>query len=1139
MTDEKLLFEALHTIQRLNEKVAGYESAHDIAIVGMSAQLPEAPNLKAFWEQLCARYDGVSHFPSSRLALLGMTEEELGTSVTNIHGGYLDAIDLFDAELFGISPREARCMDPQQRLLLMNTHQALLDAELLGGDTDIRDVDIRSTGVFVSHYASQYMRFANRDPENALFVTTGNALSISANRISYHYNFNGPSLVVDTACSSSLVGLDIACHYLREKAIDYAVVAGISLNLNPHFTRLLQDSRMLAPDGKCKTFDESANGYVPGEGVGVIVLQRLDDSRRRGSKVYAVVAGSAVNQDGKSNGLTAPNGLAQERVIASAFSRAKLDPSRAHYIETHGTGTFLGDPVEIEALGNIINAGRDPQRPCILGCLKTNIGHLEPAAGIAGVIKAALSIHQNKIPGNNHLNRINPLLRMDGQPFLLPDRVIDWPEEEKIAGVSSFGFGGVNGHVVLRNAPADVSRGDLLASYPIHPFKLKSYWAEAPKESTTRATTNATFLDLQVIDSPTERLRLLLTIEKGNLLGVGDTGNFHIGFYIETIHKIFATHFGAPQIHIASIEFLRLLYISRQADTLIQIVVRESSDDLFALEFHFKYAAAGSRWILAARATVEPLREETEILAAPKPPAVAPAILDEARFYDRYMAMGYPGMGFVRVVSGTELFDRESFSTLRLEFDPRAYSLGVHPGFLDAVLQPGFVMHDDSASVLHMTTVMKDIRILGALPQDRYGLYNRLLDGDGFRMSWSIYDAGGDVRIDCRETTLQSLTQDANALEAMAAFERERDEPLTPEGLLVEIASMLECEPSEINRNLVLLELGMDSLMIMKLQSILDGFELPINNLFEMSVQQLQTLIARQSSPAPAAPLRDLTSPSNDKSAWLRGVARADARMRLYCFPYGHLSAAMFRNWVKTFPPEVEVRPIELPGRGERLKERPIESLSELAERLTNILGDELDRPYAMLGHSAGTLLAYAWCLHLQRHALPMPKVLFAGAFTAPCLPFNPVVEGLRSTYRRFGIGHIPTLDEILDPRNAAFVEKVIDALTHSMNEIGLFSLSREFIHAQLPAIVATFRSVETFDARLVAPLPIPIVALHGRRDAQVSRSDMQAWQRLTTDTFTLHEFGGDHSFINAEQDEAEVMERVASTLSAAELRCS
>ncbi|WP_323122867.1 beta-ketoacyl synthase N-terminal-like domain-containing protein, partial [Burkholderia alba] len=298
--------------------------AAPIAIVGMAGQFPQAEDLPAFWARLLNGEDGITHYPAARGALLGAADEDFAA----LHGGYLDDIDLFDPAAFHISPREARLMDPQQRLLMLNAHRAIADAGIRG------EAGFARTGVFIAQYASQYMRFANDyQRDNALFIATGNAGSIAANRLSYHYGFEGPSMVLDTACSSTLVALDIACQYLRSGQIDQALVGGVSLNLDPRQTRLLQDAGMLSPTGRCHTFDAGADGYVPGEGAAMIVLRRLDDARAHrerdpGRRIYAVVAGSAVNQDGRSNGMTAPNGLAQEAVIRAAFERAGLAPSR-------------------------------------------------------------------------------------------------------------------------------------------------------------------------------------------------------------------------------------------------------------------------------------------------------------------------------------------------------------------------------------------------------------------------------------------------------------------------------------------------------------------------------------------------------------------------------------------------------------------------------------------------------------------------------------------------------------------------------------------------------------------------------------------------------------------------------------------
>lgn len=1154
---DRLLQDALVTINHLNARLEILASGstatnRDIAIIGMACQFPGAANLPRFWSRLLDRFDAVGHYPRTRLALLGLEERDLGLDIEKVYGSYLEDIDLFDPALFHISPREAKCMDPQQRLLLMNTHQALIDAGIL------KHANFKSTGVFISHYPSQYLAMDRQhNPENSLFMATGNAGSISANRISYHYDLEGPSLVVDTACSSSLASLDIACRYLNEGRIDFALVGAVSLNLNMEATKLLQHANMLSPDGRCKTFDERADGYVPGEGVGVIVLQRLADDRHPNRKIYSVIKNCKVNHDGRSNGLTAPNGLAQEAVIKNACAEVNIRPEALGYVETHGTGTFLGDPVEIEALGNVVGRHRDPQTPCVLGCLKTNIGHLEPAAGIASIIKAALCIHHGKIPGNNHLNRVNPLLKMDDYAFLLPDRPVEWAGDMRMAGVSSFGFGGLNGFTLLASAPADTAgaQADRLANYPLFDFNLDSYWMDrsvAPQSWTSSDASRAKqgFLSYQPIDSPTDLFRASFSIDRWGLVGIEDTGNFHIGFYIEALYKVFADHFGSPAIRIDHLAFLQPLQISQQVGTDIQIVVRSSDSRRYQADIYFKYATEKAGWGLAAQATVDPKIDAL-------PPSFVDANagrpvekrLESDEFYRRYEAMGMPGKGFVRAIESSRLHASDACSALSLSFDTATYRLGAHPGFLDAVVQPAFMMLD-AANTPYMTTALNGVTIYGPLSGDQaYSVHNRLLSvGDAeashFSTSWTVYDSDNHIRIDCQTARLQRI-----------AHKTEMDAP--SEGLLQEtgsqallefIADRLDTSPEKVRRNVPLPELGMDSLMMMRIRAMMDKISKPVHDLFSVTVGDLLGMIAeagdehgRDMDQAEDFQRygqyvhqvrRTLTPYSRVKRKWFRGRIENAAGLRLYCFPYGHLSSPIiFKNWVAQFPDHIQVVPVEMPGHGDRIDERPIESAAEIAETLTAILGDELDHPFALFGHSSGALIAYAWALHLQTTKRTLPEKLIVSAFTAPTITPNPVIRTAARDYEKGGIHHIPTLNEILDPANDALVAKII-ALHHRRTAgMGLINLPPDFIAAQLHAIVAIMRAVSTFDPAAVVPLSVPVVACHGENDRQVSYSDMQAWKALTTGSFSMPVFPGDHLFIHPDQSEALLMSRVQEML--------
>jgi acyl transferase domain-containing protein/acyl-CoA synthetase (AMP-forming)/AMP-acid ligase II/pimeloyl-ACP methyl ester carboxylesterase len=404
------------------------QQSTDIAIIGLGCRFPGANNPAEFWQLLKCGQDAISN-SSDRWAGSGW-------------GGFIDGVDQFDSQFFGITPREAQSIDPQQRLLLEVSWSALEDAGIANGE-----LAGSNTGVFIGISSSDYsqLRF-HCGAEVDAYLGTGNAHSIAANRLSYLFDLKGPSLAVDTACSSSLVALHLASQSLKTGECDRAIVGGVNLMLSPELTQTFEMAGMMAEDGRCKTFDASADGYVRGEGCGVVILKRLEDARRDGDRILAVVKGSAINQDGRSNGLTAPNGLSQQAVMRQALANANLAPGELSYIESHGTGTSLGDPIEVNALKVVLGTR---EQACYLGSLKTNIGHLEAAAGIAGLIKTVLCLQQEAIPPNLHFQELNPLIDLGDSQLTIPQQLQSWNAETRYAGVSSFGFGGTNAHVVL------------------------------------------------------------------------------------------------------------------------------------------------------------------------------------------------------------------------------------------------------------------------------------------------------------------------------------------------------------------------------------------------------------------------------------------------------------------------------------------------------------------------------------------------------------------------------------------------------------------------------------------------------------------------------------------------------------------
>ncbi len=441
------------------------EVREPIAIVGMACRYPGGSNSpEAFWKMLCEGRDCIREITPDRWSLRALYDPEPGRSgkTYSRHAGLIDGIDQFDPHFFGISPRDAQAMDPQQRLLLETAWEAMEDAgilpERLAGS---------AAGVFVGisthDYGDLMSAPTERTNDTNPYVALGSALCIAANRISYCFDLRGPSFAVDTACSSSLVALHLACESIRKGESSLAFVGGSNAILKPETTLGFSAAGMLSPDGRCKSFDARANGYVRAEGAGMLLLKPLSSARRDGDRIYCVVLASAVNQDGLTPGISVPSGDAQAALVRQACARAGVRPQDIQFIEAHGTGTPVGDPIEAAALGSVVGLDRDADSPCLLGSVKSNIGHLEAGAGVAGVMKAALAIHHGCIPPNLHFEAPSPQIDMEALRLRVPTQVETWPQTDgnpRLAGVNSFGFGGSNAHALLAETPRDKSRSE-------------------------------------------------------------------------------------------------------------------------------------------------------------------------------------------------------------------------------------------------------------------------------------------------------------------------------------------------------------------------------------------------------------------------------------------------------------------------------------------------------------------------------------------------------------------------------------------------------------------------------------------------------------------------------------------------------
>lgn len=426
-----------------------------IAIIGMACRFPRSRSIAEYWQLLINGVNAVVEGPPG--SVIGRTGHHFPDSNARNDavrfGAFVEDIEQFDAEFFRISPLEAQLLDPQQRMMLETTWQALDDAAI-----DSETLRGSRTGVYVGISNYDYRDMTIDSPETAeptggLYAVTGTALNTAIGRVAFALGLEGPALAIDTACSSSLVAIHQAVGGLQRRDADLAIAGGVHLFLDGRALDLRANAGMMSPEGQCKTFDAAADGFVCGEGCGLVILKRLSEAEADGDRIWGVIRGTSVNQDGASQGLTVPSGPSQERAIEEAIARAGLLPSDVDYLEAHGTGTVVGDPIELNAAASVYGRGRDPDRPILVGSVKTNIGHLAPAAGVAGLIKAVLAMRHGAIPPHLNFSVPNPRIDWDNLPVRVTDVTTEWPahpDRPPVAGVNSFGWSGTNAHIVVQ-----------------------------------------------------------------------------------------------------------------------------------------------------------------------------------------------------------------------------------------------------------------------------------------------------------------------------------------------------------------------------------------------------------------------------------------------------------------------------------------------------------------------------------------------------------------------------------------------------------------------------------------------------------------------------------------------------------------
>jgi acyl transferase domain-containing protein len=442
------------------EKQAGQRQDREIAVVGLSCRFPGANNKDAYWDLLKEGACAITEIPAQRWAVsdfYSKTLDDNGTSISK-WGGFVDHPDYFDPAFFYLSPQEAELMDPQQRIFLQESWKAIEDAGYAASD-----LSGKKCGVYAGVMNNDYAKLLQQTENSHVYELTGNSNAVLSSRIAYFLNLKGPSLTIDTACSSSLVALHLACSALRQGEVDMALAGGVSLYLDPKTYVLMSKAGMLSPQGRCKTFDKNADGFVPADGVGVMVLKRLSDAELSDDHIYGVIKGTGINQDGKTSGITAPSAISQSELTTNIYKDYHIDPETITYLEAHGTGTALGDPVEVSGLTRTFKQFTDKKQYCGIGSVKTNLGHTSGAAGVAGLIKLLLCFqHKQLVPTINY-EQSNPEIDFENTPFYINTQLTPWsvePGKKRCGAVSAFGFSGTNAHAVVEQYyPAKTERG--------------------------------------------------------------------------------------------------------------------------------------------------------------------------------------------------------------------------------------------------------------------------------------------------------------------------------------------------------------------------------------------------------------------------------------------------------------------------------------------------------------------------------------------------------------------------------------------------------------------------------------------------------------------------------------------------------
>lgn len=1264
MTLQKALF-TIKKLKKLSQKKS--KNLEPIAIIGLGCRFPLADNKDQFWKMLVEGTNAVTELPEERWNLLkGSDEISKRDNQHKYFGSFLDNLSGFDAYFFGISPREAIRMEPQQRLLLEVAYEALEDAGL-----PLESLAGSNTGVFTSLYASQYGHLQNLETDlDALFLPTGNAISIAANRLSYLFDLHGPSIVFDTACSSSLVALHIACLNLQNNLCDTALVCGANINLLPSLNSVLAKAKMLSPDGQCKTFDAGANGYVPGEGIGVAVLKPLSKALQDHDRIYGVIAGSGVNQDGRTNGLTAPNGLQQENLLKSVYQTANINPQEISYVECHGTGTFLGDPIEIQALGEVVGKQRD-QHPCRIGSVKTNIGHLEPAAGIASLIKVALALKHKQIPPHLNYSVPNPHIDFEKYHLQIPINVQEWTKYGKyrLAGISGFGFGGTNAHIIVReldesekienrfeaskqelftlsakdqNAlmqlvtkwcdylennptlhlgqlcynthvrrshfshrlaiithsishlleqlqslnknfknseliylssekctieiPKNISLDNCdlvsIAKYyvnnaaiswqefeknrkfecidmPSYCWQHKEYWPSFEKSQALPISDHP--FKGHMLLSPLKTVQFNFQFDTKSFPEIHDTYNIlHAGFYLEMLT------FAVEQLNlpikftINDLTFVLALIVPDNTVISVQLIIDQESN-----KFNFySYSASQNKWLEHANGSLsfsDINNYKAQSIINYKEKCQQTEHIEN--LYNRILNMGMPAGDTIRWAKQYWFNEKEIFCELNTPASctKQKFAFDVHPGIIDGCIQPLFKLVPLEYTKPYMASTIKNIRIHGK-PNKNLFLFGNIQEissnGDQIKGNAYLLNESNELIIEFEDITLSQLE---NKIEIQKMMQNQQKVDITLLSaddrkqhvinfLIDQVAIVCSMPKQDIDIHRSLTDYGVDSLMALVLMRALEA---GLDTAYSMqalldgpSITQISdAVLAKYNDSSP-------TIKTEFSSPWIAyRKAKSEPLLRLFCLPYGGSGASVFRDWQNDLPDNIEVCPIQLPGRENRMSEQPLHDIKIVIENLLNNIENLFDVPFAFFGHSFGALIAFELTRHLRKHQLPMPEHLFLSAYPDPRTP----TKNLDKMLNQLNYLNI----SLADIQSTSGIEKLTDEqlfqLSDVFNQNGIVDygdhlLNRDVIKILLPIFIGDMSIVKSYQYHDEAALDVPMTIFIGKNDSWIDYQDQLTWNQHTNKNCITHEFSSGHLFIKEKIIKQEILHLISQT---------